>query len=526
MNSTYKDLKMHNFFFEKFENLLTGSKMQACPLGAMAEQIEAAQKYFLDVLSYMNEFTLPYISASKYFTNVEKQRIMTNSPLESLFSYLGLADMNLDLAARSFIGTLNAIAVYGTKDISEATDALINTVFQHKEGEDIKAFMDRKARMVEILTSVYPAAIKESGEYFGFHFERGRDILVTETDRFFLYQVMPTVSGVEVNNSGKPVLVLPPYVLGANILAFMPDDQRSYVHSFSNKGIPTYVRIMKNIRENEAVQKMTAEDDVNDTVFFCQEIMKRHGKQVTLNGYCQGGFFAFLNMASGKLDGLSDAMITCVAPIDGSLSKGLRTFLKNLPDRFNDLEYGSKTLPNGIKVADGDIMAWVYKLKSIENEFPVISILRDMSMFDYPGNENASISKTAAALNYWLTYEKTDLPLGITKMSFLSYNNPIDDDGTTPITIFDKKIDFSYIKEKKIKWLICYGESDDLVEKDSALAPLKYYNPEVAAFPKGHVAIATSWSHPDSKYALHKKVGDSRGPVLFQLEIDNDETKK
>lgn len=90
-----------------------------------------------------------------------------------------------------------------------------------------------------------------------------------------------------------------------------------------------------------------------------------------MNGYCQGGFFAFLNVASGKLDGLVDALITCVAPIDGSLSKGLRTFLKNLPDRFNDLEYGSKTLPNGVKVADGDIMAWVYKLKSIlKTNFP------------------------------------------------------------------------------------------------------------------------------------------------------------
>lgn len=56
---------------------------------------------------------------------------------------------------------------------------------------------------------------------------------------------MPSISGIEVNESGKPMLVLPPYVLGANILAFLPDEQRSYVHSFSNKGIPTYIRIMK-----------------------------------------------------------------------------------------------------------------------------------------------------------------------------------------------------------------------------------------------------------------------------------------
>lgn len=516
---------MLNFFFEKFENPLTGPRESSCPLDALTSQMEAAQKYFLDVLTYVNEFAVPYFSASKYFSNVEKNRIMTASPMENLISYLGLADMNLDLAARSFLGTLKAVSTYGTKDIKEATDALLNTVFEAKEGETLKSFMDRKARMIHLLTNVYPKAIKDSGQYFGFHFERGRDIKIAETDRFILYQIMPTIPGTEVNESWKPVLILPPYVLGPNILAFLPDEERSYVHSFANKGIPTYIRIMKSIKDNEAVQKMTPEDDVTDTAFFCEKIKERNGRMVTLNGYCQGGFFAFLNIASGKLDGLSDALITCVAPIDGSKSKGLNNFLKNLPVRFNDLEYGAKLLPNGVKVADGDIMAWVYKLKSIEIEFPVVALFRDISMFDYPGNENASISKTAAALNYWLTYEKTDLPMGITRVSFLSYNNPIEDDGTTPVTLFDKKIDFGYINEKKIKWLICYGENDDLVEKESALAPLKYCKAEVAAFPKGHVAIATSWSNPDSKFALHKKFGDNKGPVLFQLEL-NDETSK
>ncbi|WP_051284129.1 metal transporter [Desulforegula conservatrix] len=517
---------MRNFFFDKFENPLTGSKNIACPFETITEQMEVAQNYFLDMLAYMNEFAVPYFSASQYFTNVEKEKILTNSPLENLHSYVSLADMNLDLTARSFLGVLKAISTYGTKDIKDATDAFLNTVFEIKDGETLKNFMDRKARMIHLLTNVYPKAIKESGKYFGFHFEQGRDIKVAETDRFIMYQVMPTIPGVEVNTSCKPVLILPPYVLGPNILAFLPDEQRSYVHSFSNKGIPTYIRIMKNIKLHEAVQIMTPEDDVNDTFFFCKKIKENNGKMVTLNGYCQGGFFAFLNIASGKLDGLADALITCVAPIDGSLSVGLNNFLKSLPPRFNKLEYGAKALPNGIKVADGDIMAWVYKLKSIELEFPLVALYRDMSMFDYPGNENASISKTAAALNYWLTYEKTDLPMDITRMSFLSYNNPIKDDGTTPITLFDKKIDFRYIKEKGIKWLICYGENDDLVEKDSALAPLKYCNAEVAAFPKGHVAIATSWSHPDSKYALHKKFDNNKGPVFFQLELDSEAPKK
>lgn len=82
---------------------------------------------------------------------LKRKESFTKSPIENLFSYLGLADMNLDLAARSFIGTLNAVVNYGTKDIREATDAIINTIFEHKEGEDIKAFMDRKSRMIHLL---------------------------------------------------------------------------------------------------------------------------------------------------------------------------------------------------------------------------------------------------------------------------------------------------------------------------------------------------------------------------------------
>jgi hypothetical protein len=45
----------------------------------------------------------------------------------------------------------------------------------------------------------------------------------------------------------KPVLIIPPYVLGANILGFLPGEQRSYAHCFANQGFPTYIRILKAI---------------------------------------------------------------------------------------------------------------------------------------------------------------------------------------------------------------------------------------------------------------------------------------
>jgi hypothetical protein len=208
--------------------------------------------------------------------------------------------------------------------------------------------------------------------------------------------------------------------------------------------------------------------------------------------------------------------------MDGTRSKGLALFLKRLPPRFNDLAYGTKTLPNGNQVADGRLMGWVYKLKSIEQEIPAAAFYRDLMMFARQKNGDHQISKTAAALNYWLQNERNDLPIEITRISFASYNTPITEDGTLPVRLFGGKLNLKRLKEKKIPWLICYGTHDDLVEKETALAPLDHMDAEVTPFPKGHVAIATSWSFPQSACALHTRFGDGdyRGPVRFHMDLD------
>jgi len=86
--------------------------------------------------------------------------------------------------------------------------------------------------------------------------------------------------------------------------------------------------------------------------------------------------------------------------------------------------------------------------------------------------------------------------------------------------MFGKKVNFKGIQEKGIKWLLCYAEKDDLVDKAAALAPLDFVDAEVTVFPKGHGAIATSWSHPETEFALHKRFGAQRGPVRFQLDLE------
>ncbi|MDZ7579241.1 MAG: hypothetical protein U5R30_01060 [Deltaproteobacteria bacterium] len=45
---------------------------------------------------------------------------------------------------------------------------------------------------------------------------------------------------------------LPPYVLGADILGFLPGENKSYAHAYANFGVPTYIRILKDISTTEA----------------------------------------------------------------------------------------------------------------------------------------------------------------------------------------------------------------------------------------------------------------------------------
>jgi len=204
-------------------------------------------------------------------------------------------------------------------------------------------------------------------------------VKAAETDRFTLYQSCRKHKGVNFRPDMKPVLIIPPYVLGANILAFLPGEDKSYVHCFANQGIPTYVRIIKDIGRTPAVQVMAGEDDARDMRLFCEKIVAAHGRPVTLNGFCQGGFVCLANLLSGELDGLVDAFITCVTPIDGTRSKALVEYLEHIPPRFRDLGYALKTLPSGNQVVDGRVMSWVYKLKSMDREAPhmfFIGILR------------------------------------------------------------------------------------------------------------------------------------------------------
>ncbi len=487
---------------------------------AAIQEVKASQIYLGGIGKYIADFMVPYWSALDTFLYLETEKLLTHSIDETARDYMELLQFNMQIARKGLESSLTAMTEYHMTEASKTNAALVNTIFG-REGHDLSATAWRRAKLLEAIVKKYPDEIRAIAPEFGFHFDDGGYVKAAETDRFTLYQVLPKHKGVNFRPDMKPVLIIPPYVLGANILAFLPGEDKSYVHCFANQGIPTYVRIIKDIGRTPAVQVMAGEDDARDMRLFCEKIVAAHGRPVTLNGFCQGGFVCLANLLSGELDGLVDAFITCVTPIDGTRSKALVEYLEHIPPRFRDLGYALKTLPSGNQVVDGRVMSWVYKLKSMDREAPAYVFYRDIKMFDSVDIEKLRINKTAAALNYWLLYDRQDLPPAITKMSFDSYTIPISPEGTLPVKLFGKELNLKRLAEKNIKWLICYAEEDDLVDKEAALAPLDYIDVEVTAFPKGHGAIATSWSLPTSECTLHSCfLGGRRGPVRFHLDLD------
>jgi len=517
------------------------SKLNSRMLQASLNIAQSKFSFWMALMRYASTFITPYWSALSHFGETEMNKSGRASPFETARDLIDLLLFEMQIAAKGTMASISALNEYHTRELREVLAALGNSLLDNNS-EDLLRYSERQLMIMDTLNNAYPKAITEIEPEYGFHFDNGGYARVAETERFELYRVLPTDREVKVRENGKPMIVLPPYVLGANILAFLPGENRSYVHAFANQGIPTYIRVVKNIATHPAVQLMTGEDDALDLRYFSEILVAKHGRKVTLNGYCQGGFTAVIGVLSGILDNFVDALITCVAPLDGSRSKSLVEYIDHLPLRFRDLGYALKRLPNGNRVVDGKIMSWVFKLKSIENEAPFLNFYRDLMMLDKSWGQTAKINKVAAAISHWLTHDITDLPFEITRLSFDSYTKPVSLDGTLPVRLFGRPLNFRRIAEKKINWLICIAEKDDLVDREAALVPLDFVKAEVAVFPKGHASIATSWSLPasecsiekrsmmgcpvSSKFALNSDLAKPRSPVRFHLDLDDEPAKE
>ncbi len=492
-------------------------------LRLFSSQWQTATRYWEGMAGYSSGFLEPLMNAAAIFVRREQRKWIESPRWDSLQDYLSLLSVNAELAARCLNGSMDAVATFHGRRWPQWMDAWAGCL-DVGNGSGLEKLLQLSQRQYALMDAVsrrFPKAIHDIKEEFGFHFDDDGYRLIAETDRFRLLQVLPNRQGVEVRNDTKPILIIPPSVLGPNIMAFLPAENRSFVHAFANQGFPTFIRIIKPISEHPAVQTMTGEEDASDTRFFCEAILKTHGRPATLCGYCQGGFLAMLTLLSGELDGLADALMTCVSPMDGSRSKDLAAFIRLLPEGFRDLGYAVKVLPNGNRVVDGGIMSWVYKLKSIELEGPVTAFYRDLEMMDRFDPPEKGFSKSSLAINHWLLYDQVDLPEAVTRLSFESYRRPVSDDGTLPVRLFGRQLNFKRIRDRKIPYLICYAEKDNLVDPAAALAPMDFIDVELSSYPRGHVAIATSNLDPEAGDGAYVCTNTGcAGPVEFQLRLD------
>ena len=169
--------------------------------------------------------------------------------LDNLESYLNLLDCNNELMGRGVSSALDAVNDYARQEMGAFLQAMYQSAFALNPHE-LNAFATRQAELMERVVHVYPQMIRDIEPEYGFHFERGVHERVAETNRFYLYRITPSDTTVTVRMDAKPICILPPYVLGANILGFLPGENKSYAHCFANQGIPTYIRILKDIKHN------------------------------------------------------------------------------------------------------------------------------------------------------------------------------------------------------------------------------------------------------------------------------------
>ena len=481
----------------------------------MPELGTSVGRYMIALMRATNR-EMTELSNSCMIAGQSAMRASRDNPL-SLWESIQVMQHNQQLIAKGMMSTQEKMLSYVFDQIEEGTQALVNTIYNRKgDGENLNEFMRREAEVMESVAN-FDEQIEKIKDEFGFHFETPDYKLVHETDTFSMYQVLPLKKGVKVRNDVPPVLLVPPYMLGVHILAFLPHENKSYAHSFANEGIPTYVRVVKDIMKVEAVQLTTPEEDCLQMLALCTKLKEIHGKKVVLNGTCQGGYICLMNILSGKLTDVCDTLITNVAPIDGTYSSAIN----GMPQMHSD--FITSTLPSGNKVANGYMLSLGMKFVAIDRETPLVKVLDQASM--HKATE-MNPGKTPAALFRWLLKERVHLPLAISQMSSATFQKPIADDGSLPVTLFDKPLNVKDLATLGIKWYQDYAIKDDLVTPPCATAGNKHLEGtnviESVAFHGGHVAILTS---PYAKRApvngefvdgTGKKV---RGPVKFMLDM-------
>src|SRR3989339_141752 len=254
---------------------------------------------------------------------------------------------------------IDYLSSFNQELITPLTAKFISEQLTHPTYLSPSEFIKLNTLTYDLLAQSFNGSLRDYLQYLNQSVEIARSEGI---DEFF------NKEGIEIK--GKPLLIIPPYVLGYDILAFLPNEGKSFVHELANNGIPTYIRIIKPILKTPSVQTMFLENECEETKEFSQKLLKKHGSPVTLAGYCQGGFTAMLSCLSGKLEKEVDALITFVSPMDGTKSTGINKYLMDLPDSFKSLKYATRILSNGNKIIETADLSYAISVTS-QGDLPV-----------------------------------------------------------------------------------------------------------------------------------------------------------
>lgn len=399
-------------------------------------------------------------------------------------SFAGMTEMYMD----AYFGALKSTIEYTGTQTVKFTEALMSG-----DPDKIAEYWEKQAELLDSVVNKTPEAFENIKGEYGLHFENEREYKkISETPRAMMYQVMPLDDVAEVDLNAKPVLFLSPFILTDGIQALLPHEGISLVHSFANKGVPTYIMHYKDILETPEVQTMKIEDAIDDTGILARQLTEAHGQEVTIVGTCQGGAVALAGGISGKWKGAVDSIIQNVPPNDLSQSPEWQKYLQMTPNARQELDNVAITLPNGNKVICGEAASLSMRLKNMKVNNPTTAFLNS--------TKNEKITKFGSAVQAWLK-DIVPLPYYITRdFSQAGAMTPIGSDprGKMPYQLYGQDVYLDQLMQN-IKFIHAIGgEKDDVCTPDVVSAPFKHSalkdNPHATVtFVKGgHIVPMTS----------------------------------
>lgn len=335
--------------------------------------------------------------------------------------------------------------------------------------------------------------------------------IVYQTPHFNVFEIIPDQDGAKglagtPREKVKPMVFFLPPVLGSDVGAL--SEKMNLLTYCCNKGIPVYVADLKPIDTTEAVQTIGMDEYTADMATIAKQIKGKHGKPVTVVGYCMGGSLTTNAILSGGVKDV-DAIFRIVAPGGG---EGMfDELLAGVPPAYSGSQTAQKRLPNGNRVIDGLALQRVISDVDKTVSPPISQYFETMTRtFKNVHQGKTGINEKGATIQFFLNGgpagRPPDVPVGLTDVSFHMAYSKVGVDGSTAVTINGEKINIGKLTEY-VRVVNFLGSKDNVARITDSVGPMHtilkeaYQRGQIQDViqPVGHLAFATD---PD-KYLEH-----------------------